>query len=277
MMNIIEALEHGSQCLTESESPDIDSQYLLCHVLACTTTHLLTWPDTSLTPQQQENYMALLEQRHQGRPIAHLTGQRGFWTLDLNVNVDTLIPRPDTEIIVSMALEKIQANMIIADLGTGSGAIALALASERPDIQLLAMDYASGALKVAQDNAKQSQISNVVFWQGDWLTAIADKTLDMIVSNPPYIAQNDPHLKQGDVRFEPLTALVSGQDGLMDIRIIIEQARRCLKPKGWLFIEHGYEQAHLVASIFRQATFEHVSSVKDYGGNDRITMGQLPL
>jgi len=276
-MKIMEALEQGTKWLSESESPDIDSQYLLCHVLACNTTHLLTWPDKPLTKQQQVDYTALLEQRQHGRPVAHLIGQRGFWSLDLQVNADTLIPRPDTEIIVSEALDKIQPKMVIADLGTGSGAIALALASERPDIDVLAMDYANGALSVAQQNAKHCQINNIAFWRGDWLSAIADNSFDMIVSNPPYIAETDPHLTHGDVRFEPMAALVSGQEGLDDIRVIIEQAKRCLKPGCWLFIEHGYEQAQAVATLFRQMTFEQVSSVKDYGGNDRITMGQLPL
>ncbi len=276
-MKIREALAQGTRRLSESESPYIDSQYLLCYVLACNTTHLLAWPEKALTTQQQADYTNLLEQRRQGHPIAHLTGQRGFWSLDIQVNADTLIPRPDTEIIVSAALDKIQPQMTIADLGTGSGAIGLALASERADIHVVAMDYAGGALMMACQNAKHCHISNIAFWQGDWLAAIADNTLDMIVSNPPYIAESDPHLQQGDVRFEPRTALISGQDGLADIREIIEQAKRCLKPNCWLFIEHGYEQAQAVATLFRQATFEHVSGVKDYGGNDRITMGQLPL
>jgi len=276
-MNIVEAIEKGRAYLSESESPERDSQYLLCHVLACSSTYLHTWPDKSLSEQQQADYTILLAQRAEGRPVAHLTGQRGFWSLDLNVNADTLIPRPDTETLVAAALEKIQPDMTIADLGTGSGAIALALASERSDIQVLAMDKSRGALKMAQRNAKQCQINNVSFWQGNWLFAITDHSLDMIVSNPPYIAHTDPHLHQGDVRFEPLTALVSGQEGLADIRQIIEQATRCLKSKAWLFIEHGYAQAGAVAQLFGQARFEQVSCVKDFGGNDRVTMGQLPL
>jgi release factor glutamine methyltransferase len=276
-MNITQAIKKGRACLSGSDSPESDSQYLLCHVLACTSTYLHTWPEKSLSEQQQTDYTALLEQRGKGRPVAHLTGQRGFWSLDLNVNADTLIPRPDTEILVSLALEKIQSGMVVADLGTGSGAIALALASERANLHVLAMERSVGALKVAQRNATQCKITNIAFWRGDWLSAIADNTLDMIVSNPPYIACNDPHLKQGDVRFEPLTALVSGQDGLDDIREIVEQARRCLKPKSWLLIEHGFEQAQAVAMLFKQAKFEQVQNAKDYGGNDRVTLGQQPL
>jgi release factor glutamine methyltransferase len=276
-MNITQAINKGRQYLSGTESPKSDSQYLLCHVLACTSTYLHTWPEKGLSEQQQADYIMLLEQRGQGRPVAHLTGQRGFWSLDLTVNADTLIPRPDTELLVSLALEKTQSGMVIADLGTGSGAIALALASERADLHVLAMERSVGALKVAQGNAAQCKIKNIAFWRGDWLSAIADNTLDMIVSNPPYIACDDPHLTQGDVRFEPLTALVSGQDGLDDIGEIIEQARRCLKPKSWLLIEHGFEQAQAVATLFKQANFEQVQSAKDYGGNDRVTLGQQPL
>ena len=176
-----------------------------------------------------------------------------------------------------MALEKIQLGMVVADLGTGSGAIGLALASENKGVQFLAMDRSQAALKVAQANAKKHKITNIMFWQGDWLSSIAKNTLDMIVSNPPYIASNDPHLKRGDLRFEPSIALVSGQDGLKDIRLIVKQARLVLKSKSWLLIEHGYEQANEVNMLFQQAGFEQVQCAKDYGDNERVTLGQQPL
>jgi len=276
-MTIVEALQYSRAILAGSDSPEIDSQVLLCHVLSCATSYLHTWPDKALTPEQRDQFDQLIKQRQQGRPVAHLTGQRGFWSLDLNVSEDTLIPRPDTELLVNLALAKIEANMIVADLGTGSGAIALSLAIENPLIPILAMDYSLPALMVAQQNAAIHQLTNVVFWRGSWLDAIADDALDIVVSNPPYIEANDPHLKQGDVRFEPISALASGQDGLDDIRQIIKQSQRCLKPKGWLMIEHGYQQAEQVSTLFQQAGFTAISSQQDYGANDRVVIGQLPL
>lgn len=276
-MNITQAIEKGRLCLSESDSPVTDSRYMLCYVLACTTTYLHTWPEKKLSEQQGTDYEALLFKRKKGMPVAYLIGQQGFWSLELDVNAKTLIPRPDTEILVAMALEKIQLGMVVADLGTGSGAIALALASEKKDVQFLAMDRSQAALKVAQANAKKHKITNIMFWQGDWLSSIAKNTLDMIVSNPPYIASNDPHLKRGDLRFEPSIALVSGQDGLKDIRLIIKQARLALKSKSWLLIEHGYGQANEVNMLFQQAGFEQVQCAKDYGDNERVTLGQQPL
>ena len=276
-MNITQAIEKGRLCLSESDSSGADSQYILCHVLACTITYLHTWPDKNLSAQQNIDYEALLLKRKTGMPVAYLIGQQSFWSLELDVNAETLIPRPDTEILVAMALEKIQLGMVVADLGTGSGAIALALASEKKGVHFMAMDRSLGALKVAQANAKKCKIMNITFWQGDWLSSIAKNTLDIIVSNPPYIASNDPHLKRGDLRFEPSSALVSGQDGLEDIRLIVKQARLALKSKSWLLIEHGYEQASEVNMLFQQAGFEQVQCAKDYGDNDRVTLGQQPL
>jgi len=276
-MNIAEALVYGRSILTDSDSPEIDSQVLLGYVLTCSKSYFHTWPEKSLTGEQKAQFETLIEQRQQGRPVAHLTGQRGFWSLDLKVTADTLIPRPDTELLVSLALEAIEPDMMVADLGTGSGAIALSIAQEMPSTRVFACDESAPALKVAKANAVNNQISNVQFWQGSWLCAITDLCLDMVVSNPPYIEADDEHLSQGDVRFEPMSALASGADGLDDIRHIVVQAKQCLKPAGWLLIEHGYHQAEQVQLLFSEAGFINISSHKDYGDNDRVVMGQQPV
>lgn len=276
-MNIAEALKYGRDELVVSESPEIDSQVLLCYVLSRTTAYLHSWQDKALTPDQHDEFQSLVDQRKKGHPVAHLTGERGFWSLDLKVTNDTLIPRPDTELLVALALEKMGENLQVVDLGTGSGAIALSLATEKPNSTFFAMDYSFPALLVAQTNALNNYLNNVFFWQGSWLEAIADKSLDMVISNPPYIEEDDQHLLEGDVRFEPMSALTSGVDGLDDIRIIIEQATRCLKPLGWLMVEHGYHQAQQVMELFTLAGFTAVTSKQDFGGNDRVVMGQLPV
>lgn len=277
MTTIKQALTDAVERLVQSESPEIDSQVLLCHVLQCQLSHIHTWPEKELTPQQLNEFKRLTGLRLQGEPIAHLIGQRGFWTLDLKVSKDTLIPRPDSEVLVMQALTKMTKGMLVADLGTGTGAIALSLASENPESLFIASDYSVKALKIAQDNAKSNQIHNVLFWHGDWLSAIKARAFDMIVTNPPYIEQDDPHLKQGDVAFEPIQALASGADGLEDIRKIIIQSTTALKPKGWLLIEHGYRQAGPVKLLFEQAGFAQLECYQDFGGNDRVTAGQLAL
>ncbi|MDF1588110.1 MAG: peptide chain release factor N(5)-glutamine methyltransferase [Gammaproteobacteria bacterium] len=276
-MNISQALTYGTMTLKSSDSPEIDSQALLCHVLRCTPTYLHMWSDKLLTDQQQRQFKLLVEQRLTGLPVAYVIGLRGFWSLDLKVSPATLIPRPDTELLVSLALTKLKPEMMVADLGTGSGAIALSIAHELPALHVLAMDFSQAALELAHENAIANGLSNVHFWQGSWLEAVSDKSLDMVVSNPPYIEQHDPHLSQGDVRFEPITALASGCDGLDDIRLIVQQAQRCLKPLGWLMVEHGYHQSEQVQFLFNAAGFDNVSAHKDFGGQDRVVIGQLTL
>lgn len=277
MTTIKQALANAAMTFINSESPEIDSQALLCHVLKCRLSYLHTWPEKVLTPPQLSEFERLSRLRAKGEPIAYLVGQRGFWTLDLKVSNATLIPRPDSEVLVMHALTKISKDMLVADLGTGTGAIVLSLASEKPESVFLASDYSTEALKVAQDNAQNNHIGNVQFWRGDWLRAIKAQSLDMIVSNPPYIEQDDPHLEQGDVVFEPIQALASGVDGLDDIRKIIIQSTMALKPKGWLLIEHGYRQAEQVKLLFEQAGFIQLECHQDFGGNDRVTAGQLAL
>ncbi len=276
-MNITEALRYGYIELNDGDNTEIDSRVLLCYLLDCSTSYLHAWSDKSLTEDQQFQWLGLIKQRQQGQPVAYITGRCGFWTLDLKVTADTLIPRPDTELLVALAMEKLKPAMCVVDLGTGSGAIALSLAAEQPLAKIIAMDFSMAALKVAKENAFINHLNNVSFWRGSWLAAIAEKSLDIVVSNPPYIEANDLHLSQGDLRFEPLSALASGIDGLDDTRLIVMQAQRCLKPDGWLMVEHGYNQAQLVKQLFGEAGFCEVSSKQDFGGNDRVTMGRVAV
>ncbi len=275
--SIREAQAYGRTCLVDSNSPDVDVQYLLCHLLNCTPTRLLLDAEIDLTEQQWRDFKQFIARRQSGEPIAHITGSRGFWSLDFAVNDSTLIPRADTELLVALALTKVQPGMRIIDLGTGSGAIALSIAHERPDISMVASDFQSQAVKLAQQNAQMYALENVEFIQASWLNACQPKQFDMVISNPPYIEADDPHLKQGDVRFEPLSALISGADGLNDIRQIIRQAASCLKPNGWLLIEHGHDQSLAVQQLFSKAGFSQISAHQDFGGNDRAVMGQLTL
>jgi len=272
-MTIQQALQWARLQLVASQTlrPDIES--LLCHVLQCTPSRLISYPEQQLTSSQQQNFVSLVEQRQQGIPVAHLTGSRGFWSLDIEVNQHTLIPRPDTELLVSLALEKIQPGMCIADLGTGSGAIALAIKSECHDIWMLATDFSEAALQQAKHNAVKNNL-DVHFFRGQWLDAIQPETLDIIISNPPYIRSDDPHLTNGDLRFEPLSALASGEDGLDDIRLLVHQSSRVLKSDGWLMVEHGYDQSQAVQVLFQQAGFIEIQAFQDYGQQDRVVIGK---
>jgi release factor glutamine methyltransferase len=226
------------------------------------------------------HFDTLIQRRIQGEPIAYILGFREFYGLHLKVTPDTLIPRPDTEILVDTALSKMPASqnsLRVLDLGTGSGAIALAIANKRPRADVLAIDASENALKIAQENANALQIANVQFLSSHWFGALHQQRFDVIVSNPPYIEDADPHLAQGDLRFEPLSALASGKDGLHDIRMIIDQCLVHLKPQGWLMLEHGYNQATAVANLMSEAGLVGISTHKDLGGNDRVTVGQNPL
>lgn len=275
--SISEASAYGRARLSESSSPDVDVQVLLCYVLECSPVKLMTAPEAELTAAQWQRFAELIERREQGEPVAHLTGSRGFWSLDLAVDASTLIPRPDTELLVSLALSKLEPGMWAADLGTGSGAIVLSLAAEKPDVHFVATDLQQAAVRLAQNNARKHQIENVQFLQGAWLNGFRLQAFDLIVSNPPYIEAHDPHLTQGDVRFEPRSALVSGADGLMDIRQIVTQASRHLKPGGWLLVEHGYDQSQRVQQLFHEAGFDAITAHQDFGAQDRAVMGQLSV
>lgn len=266
--------------LDASPAGDVEARHeaeiLLGHALQRERVWLFTHADFVPSSEQLDKFVELIDARKRGEPVAYLIGQRGFWTLDLAVTSDVLIPRPETELLVELALVHIppDAEFRIADLGTGSGAIALAIASERPRANVLATDASTAALAVANANAKRLEISNVEFAEGDWCAALGSQTFDMIVSNPPYIAANDVHLEQGDLRFEPASALASGADGLAAIRQIVVTAPRHLSSAGWLFLEHGYDQGAQVRNLLGQHGFIAVQTWPDLAGHDRISGGR---
>lgn len=262
------------QLQPSSESARADAEILLAHCLQKSRTYLYTWPEKGVDSSAAATFRQLLAERLRGVPIAHLTGQREFWTLNLKVTPDTLIPRPETELLVETILAVGSKATHFLDLGTGTGAIALALASERPDTYITACDFSAAALTVAAENARTNHIHNVQFVQSDWFSALPPQRFDVIVSNPPYIEANDPHLTQGDVRFEPQSALTSGQDGLDDIRHLLTTAPQWLVNGGWLLLEHGYNQGQAVTTLLQTAGFTQVRCLTDLSGNDRVSLGQ---
>ena len=255
-----------------------EAELLLLHVLGRERGWLFAHATDLLDPATAEAFSALLQRRIAGEPVAYLLGRRGFWTLDLAVSPATLIPRPETERLVELALERLPEGvpLRIADLGTGSGAIALALASERPLAQIVATDMSADALAVAAGNARQHGLANVAFRQGSWHAPLAGERFDLIASNPPYIASDDPHLAQGDLRFEPATALASGHDGLDDIRLIIAGAPAHLQPGGWLLMEHGWDQGEAIRALLEGAGFVEVETALDLEQRDRVSLGRWP-
>ncbi len=276
MMRIEQLLAQAEHI--DSPTAQLDAELLLAFVLDKPRSYLYTWPEKTLTTAQLNSFAALLERRKRGEPVAYLLGRQGFWTLDLAVAAHTLIPRADTELLVEAVLQLADASaaLNVLDLGTGSGALALAVASERQCWQVTGVDRIEAAVALAQDNQQQLGLSNVRFLRSDWFSAVAHQRYDLILSNPPYIAANDPHLQQGDVRFEPLSALVSGADGLDDIRLIIAQAPEYLTANGWLLLEHGFDQAAAVRELLHLSGFTEVSSQRDLGGHERISLGRLP-
>lgn len=255
-----------------------DADLLLAHALGRSRTWLLAHGDDGITAAEAARFTALVERRAAGEPVAYLTGSRGFWTLDLAVTPATLVPRPETELLVELALERIPADAQarVADLGTGSGAIALAIAKERPRARVLATDAREAALEVARGNARRNRIGNVEFRHGDWLAPLHGERFDLIASNPPYIALGDPHLDEGDLRFEPPSALSSGSDGLDAIRAIARAAPAHLRAGGWLLLEHGREQGGAVRALLHEAGFAEVATERDLEGRDRVTLGRKP-
>lgn len=256
-------------------NPRLEAELLLTLATGWSRASLLAWPERELAPQDAANFNDLLARRLDGEPIAYLRGRQGFWTLDLRVTSATLIPRPETELLVETALARLNADapLRIADLGTGSGAIAAALASERPGWQLIATDRSASALAVAHDNFRALHLDRVSVLHADWLAAFAPDSLDAILANPPYIAGDDPHLQRGDLRFEPRPALTPEGDGLDAIRVIAFDARRCLRSGGLLMVEHGYDQGAAVRTIFRDAGLQRIETRRDLAGQDRITLG----
>ena len=272
------ALQMASNQL-KTEASVFEAQLLLQYALGVNRAWLIAHEHDALQPNIQKAFEALLNRRLAGEPIAYIMGRREFYGLDLLVTPDTLIPRPDTETLVEAALAKIldNSNQSILDLGTGTGAIALAVAKHRPKANVVAVDASPAALEVAKKNAASLVIANVRFILSDWYAGLANQRFDLIVSNPPYIEQNDIHLTQGDVRFEPISALTSGADGLDDIRHIVEHCLIYLKPQGWLMIEHGYNQADLVADLMAEVGLVSIETLKDLAGNNRVTMAKNPL
>ena len=260
----------------DASTARIEVQCLLQAVLQVNRAYLFGHPERILTADEQLRYVALFERRLLGEPIAYLLGEREFFGLDLKVSPDTLIPRPDTELLVELALQHIPpvGACRVLDMGTGSGAIALAIAHARADARVVALDASEAALEVARENARRLKLVNVHLLRSDWFAALAGEHFDVIVSNPPYIEADDEHLTQGDVRFEPLSALASGADGLDDIRRIIIVAQQYLNPGGWLMFEHGYDQAASVRELMRQAGFCEVESMRDLAGIERATIGR---
>jgi len=253
-----------------------DAEALLLHVLGQPRSWLFAHAGDVLEPDVRTAFEALVARRGAGEPVAYITGRRGFWTLELEVTGATLIPRPETELLVELALERLPRDQAcrVADLGTGSGAIALALASERPQAQVVATDASPDALAVARRNAQRLGMGNVRFVQGDWLAPLAGERFALVVSNPPYIESADPHLAQGDLRYEPAAALASGADGLDAIRRIAAAAPAQLEAGGWLLLEHGWNQGGAVRGLLREAGCVEVFTARDLEGRERVSGGR---
>ncbi|WP_168013505.1 peptide chain release factor N(5)-glutamine methyltransferase [Halomonas salinarum] len=258
-----------------SPSPRLDAEVLLCHVLEVDRTWLYTWGDREADCWSRARFDALIAARGQGAPVAYLTGEREFWGLSLRTHDATLIPRPDTESLVEAALARGDAEEgTFLDLGTGTGAIALAFASERPGWQVTGVDLSPQAVALARGNAVHLGLEHVRFLESDWFASLEGERFALVVANPPYLADDDPHLAQGDVRFEPRSALVAGDDGLADLYALVQEARRHLLAGGWLLLEHGLEQGVAVRQAFEQAGYDEVTTLQDLGARERVSLGR---
>ncbi len=281
-ITVVQCLQRASELESTSDSARLDIEIILCHILQKNRTWLFTWPDKILGEEQHVLFNDFFQRRKNGEPIAHIIGQREFWSLPLAVNNSTLIPRPDTELLVEITLElfaqdKPDQVRNCLDLGTGTGAIVLALASEKPHWQLLGVDKSADAVALAEKNRKQLYFNHVNVQQSDWFSQIELRDFDVIVSNPPYIDPQDPHLDQGDVRFEPRSALIADNHGLADIELIIRESWDYLRNDGWLLLEHGYDQSEAVRELLCVNGFVAVETRRDLGGNERISFGKKAL
>ena len=277
--SIASALDSATKALSAFDSPKLEAETLLSHSTGLTRTYFRTWPEKTLSTEQQQLFAASLQRRLQNEPLAYITGEQDFWSLSLKVTPDTLIPRSDTEVLVEQALARIPAGSTwqVADLGTGSGAIALSIATERPNCQIIATDISSKTLTVTEQNRADHQLANVSLKQGDWLSPLRAMQFELIASNPPYIDGDDVHLMQNGLPFEPQAALTPGADGLASLKTIIKMAHHYLCAPGWLLLEHGYNQAGEVQSLFRQYGYVDIQTYQDLGNNPRMTCGRYPL
>ncbi len=278
-ITIKQALQYSQSLAEVSDSPRIDVEVLLCAVLKKDRAYCYTWPEKNLSEAEESQFKQLIERRLNGEPIAYIVGEKEFWSLVLSVDESTLIPRPDTELLVESVLSLYEgdpssANRTMIDLGTGTGAIALAIASEKKHWQVIAADNSQQACALAEKNRQAHTLDNVTVVCSNWLKDVKPQLVDCIVSNPPYIEKTDVHLNQGDVRFEPHSALVAEKNGLADIEMIAEQAIDYLLPSGWLLIEHGYQQAEDVAAVLTKNHFQQCVTIKDLSNQPRVTMGQ---
>lgn len=276
-MTIIASLLRNAE-LPDSPTARLDVELLLAAALGKPRSFLHTWPERIVSTEAAQTFDGYLQRRRAGEPVAYILGQQGFWNIDLEVATHTLIPRPETEMLVETALELLPGAIPhrLLDLGTGTGAIALSLAKDRPQWNVTAVDRVQEAVALAERNRQRLHLDNAQVLTSHWFSAVEGLRFDLILSNPPYIASNDPHLVEGDVRFEPSSALVSGSDGLDDLRLIVSQAPAHLEPGGWLLLEHGYDQGAAVRELLSRHGFEQIQTRRDLGEHERITFGRVP-
>ena len=275
MQTIKQAFEQAKKSI-QSDTPALDSEILLAQILRKPRNFIYTWPEFELSSKQQDQLQQLVQRRRHGEPMAYILGYKEFWSLKLKINPSVLIPRPETELLVETATKLLPNHRLnIADLGTGSGAIALALSKERPNWQIIATDISPNAIKIAKQNQATHQCENIQFIEMHWGTGLTESNFDLIISNPPYIEQNDPHLTQGDVQHEPKKALIAADNGFADIHFIIKQAANLLKPSAYLLLEHGYQQGIFVQNLFKQNNYYDIKTIKDLAGLERVTYGKI--